>query len=434
MPSVIKSIDRGSPGARSKLSVGDEIISVNGKKIADILDYKYYTYEPVLQIAAKTPDGKFKVVLIKKDEGQDLGIEFETYLMDRMHHCANKCVFCFVDQLPKGMRSTLYFKDDDARMSFLMGNYITLTNLSEREIERIIQLKISPINVSVHSTDPELRSLLLGNRNGGKGIEIMRRFAENGITMNCQIVCCPGLNDGEELLRSMRDLAEMYPGVKSVAIVPVGITKHREGLYPLTPFDGKKAVETVDLVEDFSEKCLEKYGTRIFFCADELYLYAGRELPPDEFYEDYPQFENGVGMMRTLITEFDSGLKTADRCICEPFGIVTGVSAAPFISCLYDKAKEKFPQIDGKVYAIKNNFFGETINVAGLVTGGDIIDQLKGKKLPKRMLVPQNMLRHEENVFLDDITVDGLEKALNVKVSVIMQDGFELLDGMLGLK
>lgn len=288
--------------------------------------------------------------------------------------------------------------------------------------------------MSVHSTDPELRSLLLGNRNGGKGIEIMRRFAENGITMNCQIVCCPGLNDGEELLRSMRDLAEMYPGVKSVAIVPVGITKHREGLYPLTPFDGKKAVETVDLVEDFSEKCLEKYGTRIFFCADELYLYAGRELPPDEFYEDYPQFENGVGMMRTLITEFDSGLKTADRCICEPFGIVTGVSAAPFISCLYDKAKEKFPQIDGKVYAIKNNFFGETINVAGLVTGGDIIDQLKGKKLPKRMLVPQNMLRHEENVFLDDITVDGLEKALNVKVSVIMQDGFELLDGMLGLK
>lgn len=432
MSSVIKSIDKHSPASRSKLNIGDTIISVNGNKIIDVLDYKYYTYDSTLEIGAKCPDGTFKVVLIRKREGEDLGINFDHYLMDKMRHCANKCVFCFIDQLPKRMRKTLYFKDDDARMSFLLGNYISMTNLSEREVERIIQLKISPINVSVHTTNPELRCLMLGNPRAGKCIDIMRRFAENGIEMNCQIVCCPGLNDGEELLRSMTDLAAMYPGVKSVSIVPVGLSKHRQGLYPLEPFDKEKAGETIDMVEKFGDECLKKFGTRLFFCGDELYIKAERPLPEDEFYEDYVQLENGIGMMRLLITEFHSALKAADKSSGSPFAMVTGVAAAPFIQELYNEAKSKFPEIDGKVYAIRNEFFGETINVAGLVTGGDIIRQLKDKDLPERMLIPQNMLRHEEGVFLDDVTIEDLERELNVKVVPVQQDGFALLDAMLG--
>ena len=433
MPSVIKSIDPGSPASRSLLRAGDTIISVNGNKITDVLDYKFYSYDPEVQIAAKGADGKFKVVLIKKNEGEDLGIEFESYLMDRMRHCSNKCVFCFIDQLPKGMRRTLYFKDDDARMSFLMGNYITLTNLSDSEIDRIIKLKISPVNVSVHTTDPELRSLMLGNPRGGEGIAIMRRLADGGIKMNCQIVCCPGLNDGDELRKSLRDLADMYPGVNSVSVVPVGLSRHREGLYPLKPFDREKAEETLDIVDSFGDECLEKFGTRLFFCADELYLKAGRELPGEEYYEDYVQLENGVGMMRLMITEFDSALKYADRACTRPFSLVTGMSAAPFMRELYDKAKEKFPEISGEIFPIRNDFFGETIDVAGLVTGGDIIKQLKGKALSERLLVPQNMLRHEEGVFLDDVTLEDLERELSVKAEPVMQDGAVLLDKILGL-
>ena len=431
MSSVIKSIDRGSPASRSILRPGDELLSINGNRIIDVLDYKYYSYDPVLRINAKTPEGKFKVLMVKKAEGEDLGIDFENYLMDKMHHCANNCIFCFVDQMPEGMRDTLYFKDDDARMSFLMGNYITLTNLTDREVERIIQLKISPINISVHSTDPALRSMMLGHRNGGRGIEIMRRFAENDIIMNCQIVCCPGINDGENLLKTMTDLEEMHRGVKSVAIVPVGLTKFRQGLYELKPFTRDEARETIKMVEDFSQKCLEKHGSRIFFCSDELYIKAEYELPPDEFYEDYPQFENGVGMMRLLITEFESALKMAKSASSEPFCIATGVAAAPFLQSLYDTAKEKFPSLDGKVYTIRNEFFGETINVAGLITAGDIINQLKDENVPGRMLIPQNMLRHGEGVFLDDLTPEDVGKALGTKVIPVMQDGFELCKIML---
>lgn len=434
MQSQIKSIDKGSPASKSILRPGDEILTVNGNKLIDVLDYKFYTYERHVTITAKCPDGRYKALIIKKEEGQDLGINFETYLMDNMRSCANNCVFCFVDQLPEGMRETLYFKDDDARMSFLLGNYITLTNLSQREVERIIQLHISPVNISVHSTNPETRSFLLGNRNGGRGIEIMRRFADAGIKMNCQIVCCPGINDGDDLYKSMEDLAAMHPGVTSVAIVPVGLTKYREGLYELEPFTKKTAGGTIDMVEAFGEKCLKKYGSRIFYCADELYLKAERELPRDEFYENYPQLENGVGMMRLLITEFEAGLKTADTCSAEQFCCVTGVSAAPFIESLYSKAKEKFPELCGTVYGIRNEFFGESINVAGLVTGNDIINQLKDKTLPKRMLIPQNMLRHEEGVFLDDVTIEELENALGVKVTVVSQDGFDLSEKMLGVK
>ena len=284
MENIIKSIDRGSPLHR-KAHVGDAVISINGNKIIDVLDYKFFAYDSRLKVLLRRPDGSEHEVTVHKSEGGDLGLEFESYLMDTPRSCANNCVFCFIDQLPGGMRRTMYFKDDDARLSFLLGNYITLTNLSKREIERIIALHISPINVSVHTTNPELRCKMLQNPRAGESIETMRRFAQAGIVMNCQIVCCPGLNDGEELLRSMRDLEEMYPGVHSVSIVPVGLTRFREGLYPLTPYTKELAGETIDMVTAFGDECLKRHGTRIFFCGDELYIKAERELPPDEFYE-----------------------------------------------------------------------------------------------------------------------------------------------------
>jgi len=435
MLSTITAIEQNSPASRTHLAVGDRVIAVNGKPIHDVLDYKFFTYEPKLVIEAQSPNGKLKLVRIKKEFGLDLGLEFETYLMDKARSSANHCVFCFIDQLPKGMRKTLYFKDDDARLSFLMGNYITLTNLSPEEAQRIIDLRISPINISVHTTNPELRSMMLGNKRGGESLEIMRRFADAGITMNCQIVCCPNINDGDELDRTMGDLAAMFPSVNSVSIVPVGLTKHRERLYKLTPFTREHALETVRQVERFTEKCLEKYGTRIFFCGDELYLKAGLELPDYDFYEDFAQLENGVGMMRMLITEFEQALEETDGIpATEPFSIATGVSAAPFMDMLYKRAKSKFPRLECTVYPIVNDFFGHTIDVAGLVTGGDLIAQLRGKALGKRLLIPQNMLRHGEGVFLDDVTLDDVERELRVKVVPVMQDGRELFDKMTGGK
>ena len=431
---MIKKIEQGSFASQTKLAEGDRLISVNGHEIIDVLDYKYYTYDEKLQIIAEDINGKTKKVKIKKPIGADIGLEFETYLMDKAHSCANRCIFCFVDQLPKGMRSTLYFKDDDARLSFLMGNYITLTNLLPREVQRIIDLHVSPIKVSVHSTDPQLRNKLLGNPNGGKGLEIMRRFAEAGITMDCQIVCCPGFNDGDALIKTMTDLTEMFPSVHSVSIVPVGLTKHREGLCSLTPFNRDTALKTVKDVESFGEECIKKFGSRIFFCADELYLKAGLDIPDDEFYEGYAQLENGVGLLRSLITEFRSGLNLAESAEYGQFSIATGVSAAPFLAKLIDEAKEKFPQLNGSVFPIRNDFFGTTIDVAGLVTGKDLIAQLKGKSLGERLLIPRTMLRHGEGVFLDDVTVQDVERELNVKLVDVDQDGFELLSAMLQVK
>ena len=285
MDNTISKIENGSPLHR-RAHVGDVLVSINGNKVHDVLDYKFYGYDPVLAVTLRRPDGTEHTVHVEKAEGQDLGLEFETYLMDNPRSCANNCVFCFIDQLPKGMRKTMYFKDDDARLSFLLGNYITMTNLSEREIQRIIDLHISPVNISVHATNPELRVKLLRNKNAGKCLDIMRRFAEGGIRMNCQIVCCPGLNDGAELQRSMEELAALHPAVHSVSVVPLGLTKHREGLYPLTPFTPEHTAETIDMVTAFGDECVKKFGTRIFFCSDEMYLCAGRELPEDEYSSD----------------------------------------------------------------------------------------------------------------------------------------------------
>ena len=431
MENIIKSIDLGSPLHR-KAHVGDAVISINGNKIIDVLDYKFFAYDSRLKVLLRRPDGSEHEVTVHKPEGGDLGLEFESYLMDTPRSCANNCVFCFIDQLPKGMRRTMYFKDDDARLSFLLGNYITLTNLSKREIERIIALHISPINVSVHTTNPELRCKMLQNPRAGESIETMRRFAAAGIVMNCQIVCCPGLNDGEELLRSMRDLEEMYPGVHSVSIVPVGLTRFREGLYPLTPYTKELAGETIDMVTAFGDECLKRHGTRIFFCGDELYIKAERELPPDEFYEEHTQLENGVGMIRLLETEFRSALMLSDEPDGVPFSIATGVSAAPYFEKLLGMAKEKYGTIKGQVYAIENDFFGRSINVTGLITGQDLIKQLKGRALGERLLISQNMLRREEMDFLDDVTLEQASKELGVPIYPIEQDGFALWDAMAG--
>ncbi|MBR5343152.1 MAG: DUF512 domain-containing protein [Oscillospiraceae bacterium] len=431
MKNVIKSIDHTSP-LRHRAEPGDELLSINGKRIIDVLDYKFYAYDRELLVRLRRPDGTEYELQLHKGEGGDLGLDFESYLMDSPRSCANACVFCFIDQLPPGMRPTMYFKDDDARLSFLLGNYITLTNLSKREIERIIALHISPINVSVHTTNPELRCRMLRNKRAGETIEVMRRFAENGVVMNCQIVCCPGWNDGDELLRTMRELEEMYPGVHSVSIVPVGLTKYREGLEKLTPFIPEHAAETLDMVTAFGDECLKKHGTRIFFCGDEMYLLAGRELPPDEFYEEHTQLENGVGMLRLLETEFKSALRLSDEPDCVPFSIATGVSAAPYFQRLLDLAKEKYPGLDGRVYAIVNDFFGHSINVAGLITGQDLIAQLKGKELGCRLLISQNMLRRQEMDFLDDVTLAEASKALGLPIYPVEQDGFALWDAMAG--
>lgn len=427
----IKSIEPGSP-LYGRASVGDRIIKINGREILDVLDYKFFAYDTRLCVCLKRPDGSEYELHVDKAEGGDLGLDFESYLMDTPRACSNACVFCFIDQLPRGMRKTMYFKDDDARLSFLLGNYITLTNLSQREIERIIALHISPINVSVHTTDPELRCKMLRNPRAGESIELMRRFAKAGIVMNCQIVCCPGLNDGEQLLRSMHDLEELYPAVHSVSVVPVGLTKHREKLYPLRPFTKELAEKTLDLVDGFGDECLFRHGSRIFFCGDELYIKAGRELPPDEFYEEYTQLENGIGTLRLLETEFRSALMLSEEPDYIDFSIATGVSAAPYLEGLLQMAREKYPRLQGHVYPIVNDFFGHDINVAGLITGGDLIAQLKGKELGERLLISQNMLRRQELDFLDDVKLEDAATALSVPVYPIESDGFALWDAIAG--
>lgn len=430
--SVITKIDRSSP-LRHRAHPGDKLVSINGKEIVDVLDYKFFCYDTRLSIELEDKNGRRRTVKVKKPEGGELGLEFESYLMDSARACRNHCLFCFVDQLPRGMRKTLYFKDDDARLSFLTGNYITLTNLSERELARIIDLHISPINVSVHATDPALRAKLLGNPGAAAGYALVKRLAAGGITMNCQVVCCPGWNDGEALQKTMEDLAVLYPQVNSVSIVPVGLTKHREHLPKLVPFDGPGARETLARINTFAEACLARYGTRIFFPSDELYLIAGAPIPDDAYYEDYPQLENGVGLLRLQQTEFDAALANDElSCDGEPFSIATGVSAAPFLEKLLMTAREKYGRINGRVYPVLNDFFGRTIVVAGLITGRDLIAQLRGKELGGRLLIPQVMLRHGEGVFLDDVTLDDVERELHVRVVPVEQDGGELLRAMLG--
>ena len=435
MSTVITSVDPHSPAARAHIAPGEQLLSINGHRIVDVLDYRFYGYDPVTELLLRRPDGTERTVRICKAEGRDLGLNFETYLMDRARSCANNCIFCFVDQMPKGLRKSLYFKDDDARLSFLMGNYITLTNMSPRAVQRIIDLRISPINVSVHTTDPALRAMMLGNPRAGESIAVMRRLAEAGIRMNCQIVACPGINDGPQLQRSMADLAEMHPGVDSVAIVPVGLTRYRQGLYPLEEYRADTAAAVIDLVETYGRQCRERFGTTLFWCSDEFYLLAGRELPEDEYYENYPQLENGVGMLRLLECEFRGALNTLDEppAVPSPFTVATGLDAAPTLTKLVELASARCPGLQGQVIPVVNEFFGEKIVVSGLVTGRDLIKTLRGRDLGERLLLPDNMLRYHENVFLDDVTIQEVEQALGVPLTFVAQDGFQLCDAIFGL-
>jgi len=435
----------GSPAAKTRIVPGDILRKINGNTICDVLDYDYHSYDSELLLDLLSPDGKIKLIEVRKPESTDLGLEFDSYLMDKERHCANKCIFCFIDQLPGGMRETLYYKDDDVRLSFLQGNYITLTNLSRRDIERIIKLRISPINVSVHTLDPDLRSLMLGTTRGGRGIKVLRALARAGITLNCQIVCCPGINDGRELSKTIEEFIKLGPAIKSVSIVPVGLTKHRKGLMELCAFDKDLAMQTVIQVDHYGTVCQERHaqkrGSRVFFCADELYMMAGLMIPPDEFYEDYPQLENGVGMMRLFITEFENALRLRTKDVIKgvkkdelsrsKYTIITGVLAYPYIKKLFNTIIKKYDTISGEVYAVRNVFFGESVTVSGLITGRDIVAQLKGKDLGDNLLIPQNMLRHGEEVFLDDLTVTDVSRELGVPVRIVKPDGADLLNAIL---
>lgn len=429
----IYSVDAGSPAEKAGILPDDKILLINGNPIKDVLDYMFFAAEENVEISVIRNDKKL-TFNIKKSEYDDLGLQFETFLMDKKQSCRNKCIFCFIDQMPPGMRETLYFKDDDARLSFLQGNYVTLTNLEQEDIDRIIKMKLN-INVSVHTTNPELRCKMMNNRFAGEKLKYIRQLAENGIQLNCQIVCCPGLNDGAELRRSLSDLGKLMPNITSMAVVPVGITKFRNGLYPLMIFNKESAGNVIDIIEEFQSVFLEKFGTRTVFPSDEFYLIAERELPPMEYYEDFSQYENGVGMLRSLIDEFEKALETAKwEGEKRHVSIATGYSPYPVISMLAKKAEKRFPMLKCNVYRIRNDFFGETITVTGLITAQDLIAQLKDKDLGDELLISSSMLRHDSTQFLDDLYVEDVENALNVKIKSTNNDGYDLLDAIIGIE
>ena len=428
MSVTIFSVDHDSPAEHAGILPGETLCSINGNEICDILDYRFYETEKEVLLLLRDAQGADREIKLRKGQYESIGLQFETYLMDRQRSCRNKCVFCFIDQLPSGMRESLYFKDDDSRLSFLFGNYITLTNLSQREADRIIKMKISPINISVHTTNPELRCRMMGNRFAGDCLRYLYQFAEAGIKLNCQLVLCHGWNDGEELERTLRDLLPLYPSVQSIALVPLGVTKFREGLTPLTPYTAETALEVVRAAERWGEQMQKQHGERICYAADEFYLKAGLPIPDAAFYGAFDQLENGVGLIANFREEFLFALEDVSGDEETHSGtLITGVSFAPFLEELLDGLRRKCHNLTCKVAAIRNDFFGESINVAGLVTGGDILKQLRGKELGRRLLVPDTMLRHEGDLFLDNVSLKDLERELGVPVSVVPDDGGELL-------
>ena len=427
----IKSVRKGSLCDRKGVKSAWKLLSIDGEEISDVLDYQFHikTEKPVLVF--RTEKGKTRSIRMKTGGDDDIGLEFETYLMDREHGCANKCIFCFVDQMPPGMRETLYFKDDDSRLSFLFGNYITLTNLSRRDIDRIIKMHISPVNVSVHTMNPELRVRMMKNRFAGESLSALKEFAEAGITLNTQLVLCPGINDGAELEYSLNELGKLFPAVQSIACVPVGLTKHREGLYRLKEYDRQAALEVVKTVDSFGDAFFEKHGTRLAYCSDEFYLLAQLPLPDEGYYEDYPQLENGVGLCRSLESEFSAAARDAEPSFERgKISLATGSLAAPMMRSIADSARSCFPNTEYEVFEIKNDFFGESVTVAGLITGGDLIAQLSGKALGEKLLIPSVMLKRDEDVFLDDVTLSEAEEALGVPIRPVPNDGYELFEAM----
>lgn len=432
MPVLISGVEPRSHAHRAGLRAGDTLLSINNNKINDVLDYRFYMTDRVLHLEYQR-GGEVYNAVVKKGEYEELGLTFDTFLMDNQLSCKNKCIFCFVDQLPKGMRDTLYFKDDDSRMSFLLGNYITLTNMTDEDIARIVKMKISPINISVHTTNPELRVRMMKNKNSGDSLRHLKTLADAGIRINAQLVLCPGINDGEELVRSLNDLARLYPALESIALVPVGITKHREGLYPLTPYTREEARETIRIAHEFSDRFLEQNGTRLAYPADEFFIKAGLPIPDSEYYGEFSQLDNGVGMIALMREEFYTALEDISPSdTVRKVTVATGVDAQPFLAELVDALKEKWHNLTCDVVAIRNEFFGETITVAGLVTGQDLIASLKGRDLGEELLIPEVMLRYEKDMFLDSVTVAEAEQALNTRITCVSCGGEQFLHAICG--
>lgn len=427
-------VTTGSHADKAGIKKGETLLSINSNEIVDVLDYRFYQVNRKLTLEVEDEDKNVRTIEMTKGEYEEIGLEFETYLMDKQHSCRNKCIFCFIDQLPKGMRESLYFKDDDSRLSFLFGNYITLTNITEHEIDRIIKMHISPINVSVHTTNPELRCKMMNNRFAGDTLKYLKRFADAGITLNCQIVSCPGINDGDELVRTLTDLENL--GVNMTAIVPVGLTRYRENLYPLVPYNKGTAGQTIDIIEKMGDECVKKHGRRIFFPGDEFYLLAEREIPSPEFYEDFSALEDGIGMIAYLTDDVGWKLEEldADESLCHKVTIACGEGVFPYMKRIMSMINEKFPNITINTRAIKNNFFGGGVNVSGLVTGGDLIDQLRGDDLGDRLIIPSSMLRFENDLFLDDVSTDDVERELGVTLVPVNNNGNDLVEAVIAGK
>ncbi len=427
---LILGTEKGSPAFKAGIKPGDKLITVNGKKIKDVFDYRFFIQEKKLLLEIEHENGTLEEYKITKDEYEDLGLEFETGLMDKSTHCANKCIFCFIDQLPKNCRSTLYFKDDDVRLSFLSGNYVTLTNITDEELDRLISYRLSPINISVHTTDPKLRSFMLNNPRAAKITDMIQKLHDSNISMNFQIVLCKNVNDKEHLEESIHRLADYIPKAQSLSVVPVGLTKHRQALYSLEPFTKEDSQEVLDLIHKRQEKFLKEKGTRFIYAADEFYLKAEREFPPVDEYEDFPQIENGVGMISLMKDEFLAALRSQKTCQDRKISIATGQAAYEFIKNLTQKATDKFPQLTVDVHKVENNFFGPLVSVAGLICGNDIYETLKDKDLGKYLLIPLNSLRNGEDVFLDDLRLSELESKLNIKIIPVCNDGYDFLDAI----
>ncbi len=432
---IVEKVLSGSIAEEMEITPGDALLEINGHKIEDIFDYQYYTQDEYIEILVRKPSGEEWLLEIDKGYDEDLGITFENGLMDDYRSCHNKCIFCFIDQMPKGMRDTLYFKDDDSRLSFLQGNYVTLTNMSDEDVDRIIRYNLSPINVSFQTTNPELRCRMLNNRFAGQALEKAWKLAQAGIIMNGQIVLCKGVNDGAELDRSIRDLSAYLPNLESVSVVPVGLSKYRDGLYPLEPFTKEDAQDVLRIIHGWQNKIYPEYGTHFVHASDEWYILAEKELPQEEQYDGYLQLENGVGMLRLLLDEFAEAMEedriNGRQARAKHITPATGRLACRFIKQMAKQMEERYEGLQIDVIAIRNDFFGEMITVSGLLTGQDIMAQLKDRDLGEKLLLPQNVLKSGEPVFLDDYTLDDIEKALQVRIDIVKSSGRDFIEAIL---
>ena len=424
----------GSIAEEMEIETGDYLLAINDKEIKDVFDYRYMIKDEYIEVLIRKSYGEEWLLEIEKDYDDDLGVEFENGLMSDYRSCTNKCMFCFIDQMPPGMRETLYFKDDDSRLSFLQGNYITLTNMSDKDVERIVRDRLEPINISFQTTNPELRCKMLHNRFAGEALKKVDILYQGGIEMNGQIVLCKGVNDGEELERSIRDLTGYLPMLKSVSVVPVGLTKYREGLYPMTPFTKEDAREVIRVIHKWQEKVYKEYGTHFIHAGDEWYLLAEMEVPQEESYDGYLQLENGVGMLRLLFDEFEEafGKLTGDDRV-EELSVATAKLAYPYVNRMARRMQEKYPGLKIHTYCIRNDFFGERITVSGLITGQDLMAQLKDQELGERLLIPCNMLKMDEDIFLDDFTLDEVADTLQVPIDIVKSSGQDFVNAILGI-